>query len=180
MLAALVNEVCIWDASSNMRKRAHINVAGRSNIRFIDLAEPRALTSELHFDLILVNSVAQYMSRDDFSTWLVRWGDMLSPEGRVVVSDLIPPSYRSSLDLVDLLRFSARRKVLTRAMWQLLGDLWRYWRVRTACPLTRIGREDLSCLGHAAGFEVSFLPLNLTHFRKRSTAVLTRTINVEF
>lgn len=177
MLAPRVGQIFLWDASTNMRQRARVNVAGQPNIRFIDLSDPRAVASELRFDLILVNSVAQYMTRDDFSAWLVLWRDMLAPKGRVVVSDLIPPTYPASSDIVDLLRFSARRRVLARAIWQLFGDLWRYWRVRTACPLTRIGREELSRLGQTAGFVVSFLPRNLTHFTKRSTAVFTRAVH---
>jgi cyclopropane fatty-acyl-phospholipid synthase-like methyltransferase len=177
ILAPRVGEVFLWDASSNMRQRARVNVAGQPNIRFVDLSEPRVVATELRFDLILVNSVVQYMTHDDFSAWLALWRDMLGPKGRVVVSDLIPPTYPSSSDIVDLLRFSARRRILARAIWQLFGDLWRYWRVRRVCSLTRIGREDLSRLGQTAGFVVSFLPMNLTHFTKRCTAVFTRAVH---
>jgi hypothetical protein len=98
---------------------------------------------------------------------------MLSAKGCIVVSDVIPPDYSSRLDFVDLLRFCARRRILGRAIWQLLGELWRYWQVRNACSLTRLSNEDLSRLGKNAGLAVNFSPANLTHFTKRSTAIFT-------
>jgi SAM-dependent methyltransferase len=174
ILASHVGEIFLWDASTNMRQRARANVSGHSNVRFIDLAERGAIASELRFDLILVNSVVQYMSHDEFHVWFQIWRDMLVPGGRIVVSDLISPAYPCSLDVVDVLRFSARTGVLVRALWQLVGEFWRYWRVRRACSLTRIEPKDLIRLGQTGGFTVSFLPTNLTHFTNRSTAVFTR------
>jgi len=58
-----------------------------------------------------------------------------------------------------------------RAIWQALGEIWRYLSVRQARPLTRIGREELRQLGKAAGLAVSCLPSNLAFFTKRFTAV---------
>jgi SAM-dependent methyltransferase len=175
MLAPRVGELFLWDASANMRRRARLNVAGRQNIRFLDLSDPKSLPYELQFELILVNSVVQYMTLEEFSAWLLRWRNMLAPGGRIVVSDLIPPDYLALWDIVDLLRFSARRGFLVRAIWQAFSEIWRYWGVRKVRPLSRVGREDLSQRGKDAGLLVSYLPANLTHFKKRLTAVFTRT-----
>jgi SAM-dependent methyltransferase len=174
MLAPHVGELFLWDASTNMRRCARLNVAGRRNIRFLDLSDPQSLTDQLQFELILVNSVVQYMTLEEFSAWLLRWRDMLAPGGRIVVSDLIPPDYPDLWDIADLLRFSARRGFLIRAICQALRDIWRYWGVRRVRPLSRIGREELSQRGKDAGLTVSYLPVNLTHFRKRLTAVFTQ------
>ena len=171
MLAPRVGELFLWDASANMRRRARVKVAGCRNIRFLDLSDSQASPRDLRFDLILVNSVVQYMTLDEFSAWLLRWRKMLAPTGRIVVSDLIPADYPAVWDFVDLLRFSARRGFLVRAIWQALGEIWRYLSVRQARPLTRIGREELRQLGKAAGLAVSCLPSNLAFFTKRFTAV---------
>jgi SAM-dependent methyltransferase len=171
MLAPHVGELFLWDASANMRRRARLNVAGRQNIRLLDLSDPKSLPDELQFELILVNSVVQYMNLEEFSAWLLRWRSMLAPGGRIVVSDLIPPNYPALRDVPDLLSFSARRGFLVCAVWQALREIGRYWKVRRFRPLSRIGLEELSKLGKDAGLAASYLPVNLTHFRTRLTAV---------
>ena len=147
LLAPRVGELFLWDSSANMRRRARLNVAGHQNIRFLDLSDSKPLSGELQFELILVNSVVQYMTFDEFSAWLLRWRNMLAPGGRIVVSDLIPPDYPAIWDIVDLLRLSARRGFLVRAICQALSEIWRYWGVRRARPLSRVGRQDLSQRG---------------------------------
>jgi len=174
MLAPQLAELFLWDSSANMRCRARLNVAGRQNIRFLDLSDPKSLSPDMQFDLILVNSVVQYMTLEEFSAWLLRWRNMLAPGGRIVVSDLIPTDYPALWDIVDLLRLSARRGFLVRAMWQAFSEIWRYWGVRRVRPLSRVRREDLSQRGKDASLTVSYLPANLTHFKKRLTAVFTQ------
>jgi SAM-dependent methyltransferase len=174
LLAPRVGKLFLWDSSANMRRRARLNVAGRQNICFLDLSAAKSLCSDMKFELILVNSVVQYMTLEEFSAWLLRWRDMLAPRGRIVVSDLIPPDYPAFRDIIDLLRFSARRGFLVRAVWQAFSELWRYWGVRRVRPLSRIGREELSQRGKDAGLTVSYLSANLTHFKKRLTAIFTR------
>lgn len=173
LLAPRVGELFLWDASANMRRRARINVAGYQNIRFLDLSNPKSLPDGLQFELILVNSVVQYMTLDEFSGWLIRWRRMLVPNGRLVISDLISPEYPAIRDIVDLLRLSARRGFLIPAMWQAFSEIWRYWGVRRVRPLSRVGREDLGQRAANAELTVNYLPTNLTHFKKRLTAVLT-------
>src|SRR5262245_13647996 len=171
MLAPQIQEIFVWDASANIRRRARVNLASYGNVRFLDLSESNTLPHNLQFDLILVNSVVQYMTLDKFSAWLLRWRNMLAPGGRIVVSDLIPLDYPTIWDIVDLLRFSARRGFLLRAIWQAFSEIWRYWGVRRVRPLSRIGREELSQRGRAAGLSVNCLPKNLTFFTRRVTAV---------
>jgi cyclopropane fatty-acyl-phospholipid synthase-like methyltransferase len=173
LLAPKVGQVFLWDTSPNMRRRAHRKLDCHKNIRFLDLSEPQAIAPDLKFDLIVVNSVVQYMSLERFTASLAMWRTMLAARGYIVVSDLIPPNYNSAFDIVDLLKFSIRRHVFGSALFQAIRDLGRYWRMRRGCPLTRISVEDLSALGKHASLSVSCLVSNLTYFRGRLTAVLT-------
>ena len=172
-LAPHVGELSLWDASANMRRHAHVNLAKSSNIRFLDLSAPDFLGPEQKFDMILVNSVIQYMTPEQFSAWLLHWRNMLAQNGRIVISDIIPPGHPALRDVWDLLQFSARRGFLLRAMWQALGEIWQYWGVRRVRPLTQFRREDFNGQAVALGMTVKYLPLNLTHFTKRLTAVFT-------
>lgn len=173
LLAPKVGQVFLWDTSSNMRRRARLKLACHKNIRFLDLSEPQAIALDLKFDLIVVNSVVQYMSLEQFAACLVMWRTMLAPRGRIVLSDLIPPDYNSVSDILDLLKFSIRRNVFRSALLQAMRDLGRYWRMRHGCPLTRISVEDLTKLSKNANLSLSCLPSNLTYFRGRLTVAFT-------
>jgi SAM-dependent methyltransferase len=172
-LACKVGELFIWDSSANMSRFSRHLVRGHQNIRFLDLSDAETAPCNLHFDLILVNSVVQYMTFDEFSAWLVRWPTMLAPGGRIVISDLISPAHNSISDLIDILRFSVRRGLSGNRIVWAFRKLGRYRRVRGTCPLGRIGVEELSQRGKAAGLTMTRLPANLTHFTKRFTAILT-------
>jgi SAM-dependent methyltransferase len=178
ILAPKVGELFLWEASANMRRHTRLNVASHQNVRFLDLSKPEAVCGDLRFDLILVNSVVQYMSIDELSLWINRWRTMLSPGGRIIVSDVIPPDHDSISDIVDLLKFSLRRGVLVDVICRLFLKLWRYWKVRRSWPLARISREQLSQLAKPASLTVTCLPRNLTQFRTRFTAILTERTSI--
>jgi cyclopropane fatty-acyl-phospholipid synthase-like methyltransferase len=174
-VAPLVGELSLYDASANMRCRAAVTVARHRNIRFLDFFPPRSVAGPApRFDLILVNSVVQYMTPDEFSRWLERWRDLLAPGGRIVVSDIIPPEHAGLWEIFDLLRFSARRGFLLTALWQAVGELGPYGRIRKAHPLTRFDTSELTRRAAAADLTVAFLPRNLTYFPRRITAAFTR------
>jgi SAM-dependent methyltransferase len=178
MLAPLVAEVWFWDPSPHMRVVAERNTADRSNARLCDLStmssaqpEGTAWDGPL-FDLILVNSVAQYMAAEELWAWLTRWRGMLAPGGKLVLSDLIPPNHRGLSDVADLLRMGAGHGSPLRAAGDALGGLRQYRRASRAVPLVRVGREDLGRAAAGADLAMTVLPRNLTHFSRRWTAVL--------
>jgi SAM-dependent methyltransferase len=179
LLAPLVAHVCFWDPSPRMRSIAERNTADVPNAR---LCDPSRLVREQlaidgagsPFDLILVNSVAQYMAPDELRTWLPRWRELLAPDGKLVLSDLIPPGHGSLFDIADLLRLGARLGFPLRAVGEILGDLRIYWRTRRAMPLVQIGPKDLERAAAAADLRTTVLPRNLTHFSRRWTGVLER------
>jgi ubiquinone/menaquinone biosynthesis C-methylase UbiE len=172
LLADHVSEVWVWDASANMRRRTQKLLERRNNCHLLDLANPVTAVSEPRFDLILVNSVIQYMTRHEFIAWLAEWQPRLMAGGRMVVSDIIPPALSSFTDLLDLLRFSRRRGLLYQTLQELCGGFISYSKQRTSRPLTRYDHEELARIGKETGLQVSFLANNLTHFSGRITASL--------
>lgn len=172
-LAPLVAQVWMWDPAPNMRTAATRNTAGFANVRLCDLmAERPEQPTVPALDLILVNSVAQYMPPDELWAWLRSWRAMLAPGGKIVLSDLIPPDHSGWRDLVDLVRLGARYGSPLLAVRDAVGDLNRYRRTSRAAPLVRVDHDELRRRAAEAGLEVTALPGNLTHFSKRWTAVL--------
>jgi SAM-dependent methyltransferase len=172
MLAPKVGELFLWDAATSMKRRAREQTADRANVRFLDLSFPHP--SRVRFDLILVNSVVQYMAADELSSWLMRWGEMLAPGGRLVLSDLIPPTAQSLLELAALAGFCARRGLLLRVLWAAPRELMRYAKVRGAHPLYRTTPDEFRDSARAAGWAVEFLRKNLTYRRQRFAVLLTQ------
>ena len=177
LLAPRVAEIWWWDPSPNMRSLAEGSTGDHPNARFCDLGAAPSGPGDgaplgAPFDLILVNSVAQYMAPEELRGWLPRWRRMLAPNGRVVISDLIPPSHSSSFDIVDLFRFGVRHGSPIRVVRDSLGDVREYRRTSRDVPLVRVGIQELTAHAAEAGLETEALPRNLTHFRKRWTAIL--------
>lgn len=172
-VAPRVGELLLWDASDNMRRRAAHNLRDYTNVRFLEIDPENPHSMEIPVDLVLVNSVIQYMRPDQFARWLVWWREMLQPGGSIIISDIIPPRYSSLRDYLDILRFSARRGFLWSAIVDGIRDIPEYWRMRHSRPLTRYSLSELQHYAQIAELEASPLPRNLTHFRRRMTITFT-------
>jgi SAM-dependent methyltransferase len=85
-------------------------------------------------DLIVVNSVVQYLSRAQLTEVLELWRDRLKPSGELIIADVIPPNLNPLRDSAALIGFSARGGFL----WPALGGL-----VRTALSDYRTIRKNL-------------------------------------
>jgi hypothetical protein len=133
----------------------------------VDLSAPADPCPPLRFDLILVNSVIQYMTADELLYWLPRWAGLLEEHGRLVLSDLIPPAYGIASDLLALVTFHPIANLR-----RLGKDVVLYVRSRSSAPLLRVDQKQLQAQAASAGLDAHFLPRNLTHFARRYTAVL--------
>jgi SAM-dependent methyltransferase len=170
-LAPLVGTVWAWDSSPMMRAWTLRNAAC-PNIHVLNDPDPGACGRLPAYDLIVVNSVLQYVPPVERRAWLPIWRRLLAPNGGIVLSDLVPHDQSMRRDLVDLCRFYVQRGRLTRALVGRCGDAVRYWRARRARPLTRISRDELCSEAAAAGLRATFLDGSLTHRSHRDAALL--------
>jgi hypothetical protein len=167
--------VTLYDESPAMRRRAQAHVTGIANAVVTD---PASLAPPIPdgFDLVLANSVVQYMPFDALCDWLPRWRSLLARGGRVVLSDVLPTRRRRgevARELFETLALQARHGLLLYAIRTRLGDVLRYTQARRAAPLTRVEPEQLAWLARGRGFEVDVLSRNLTCRRGRMTMVLS-------
>lgn len=167
-LAARVQEVHLWDLAGNVRRRARVNLAHVPNARYFDPGLP----AEVRFDLIVVNSVVQYMSQEEFLSWLPRWRAWLAPGGRIVLSDLIPSRHSLWKDTREVLAFSRRHGLLLQDLGDRLSLLMHYGKAASKHPLLRHDRVELELHAAAAGMRLEVAPENLTARSGRWTAVL--------
>src|SRR5438309_7348148 len=120
-----------------MRRQAQLRLAGHANVRFLGPPGPAPWPAGLRLDLILVNSVVQYMTPDEFHGWLGRWRAMLAPEGRLVLSDLLTRAVNPLREVVELLLLSAGGRCLVSVVRNAVGELRHYMRARHVQALYR-------------------------------------------
>ncbi|MGQ0539341.1 MAG: class I SAM-dependent methyltransferase [Gemmatimonadaceae bacterium] len=166
-LAQHVQSVVGWDKHEHIRRLARSATAQHTNVRIVDALPPGQQAAAERFDLILVNSVVQYMTHGDLTAALSDWCRLLAAGGRVVVSDLVAPGHASWHDLVDLMRFKPLAQLR-----RIGGELRRYRGTRADAVLLQVSPSDLAQRAAAVGLELAELPANLTHFRRRYAATL--------
>lgn len=170
LLAPHVSRICLWDASLSARERSRIHVSSVPNVELICL-DRADRDPEQAFNLILVNSVIQYMTVPEFEAWTRRWATMLAPNGAVVLSDMPTSASRFTYELFEFLRFALRRGVVLHALRHGLRDVAAYRAARSTSPLLLLDQATIEELCRAAGLCVEFVP-NLTFRRHRLSAIL--------
>jgi 2-polyprenyl-3-methyl-5-hydroxy-6-metoxy-1,4-benzoquinol methylase len=170
-LASRAQEVWAWDPAPSMRVAAARRGLAQENLHVTQQApHPESGQS---FDLIVVNSVVQYLDRDELARSLGRWRDLLADGGRLVLSDVIPGDSGPLADVIDLVRFGVSVGAPLRAVSEGLGGVARYLRARRRAHLSTLPTPALHSLAAGTGLSTTLLAGNLTHFRSRYTAVLT-------
>ena len=172
-IADKVASVSLWDFALNIRHQAFENVKGHERVRFLDLSDDSGL--ELcsdSFDIVLVNSVIQYMTIEEFLRWLKRWYSMLRSGGVIIISDVIPQDSSAIWELMASLHFHARNGHLWRAIHRSVRRLLRYQKTRRRVPLQRYAWSTIEALATDAGMIATRVPTNLTYRQERMTALL--------
>ncbi len=169
LLADRVGRLALWESDPEARRAAEAAVSGRPNARVLEAppAPPAA------FDVVLVNSVLQYVPQHELTAELGALAAVLAPRGRIVVSDVIPRGHGVLADVLDAARFAIGAGVVAPLAAAALRAASGYLAARQRQPLTRIDPAGLVELAAAAGLAAAPLPANLTHFRFRHAAVLT-------
>lgn len=171
LLSKRIGEVWVWDAARNVRRHARQQLAGSSNVRFFDPhVAPNGKPPQ--FDLILINSVVQYMTEKELHGWLPRWQAMLAPGGVLVLSDVIPTGHRVWSDMFEILHFAWRHGTLFSELGHSLRTLVTYWRNPHGQSLMAVGEEQLRREAGQAGMDLEFAPHNLTVRSRRWTLLL--------
>jgi ubiquinone/menaquinone biosynthesis C-methylase UbiE len=140
----------LCDAAPNVCAALSERLSSAANIEVVAPPGVDAMPDR-SLDLIVVNSVLQYLSRDLLSSLLDTWRVKLKPDGRLVIADVIPPDVSPIRDASALLTFATRGGFLTAALTGL---------VRTALSdYGRIRKE----LGFSMYTEREFLDLLAAH-----------------
>lgn len=172
LLAPSVASVGFWDIAARMRRATEQRTAALATAELVDLSGPLPAGAVGAFDLVLANSVVQYMAAPELAGWLPRWGALLAPGGRIVLSDIPSPLTSAAGELLGMLRFAARHGFLLRAIRDGLQEARRYFRSRASADLLRWTPDEFVRMVEDRGLTATVLPVNLTHRSERFSVVL--------
>jgi ubiquinone/menaquinone biosynthesis C-methylase UbiE len=173
--AAKVADACatliLAEPAPGVRGRLIARFAPNTKIRVRSLDDVPKM-NERSIDLVVMNSVAQYMTPDELDKTLVIVRRLLKPTGRLVLGDILRPEVRMPRDIYALLRFAAKQGFLKDALKGLLATaLSDYRQLRSRIGLQRYSEADMVAKLKKFGFTVARAPFNIGHNPWRMTFV---------
>src|SRR6202045_5380645 len=173
--AARVAEACgqliLAEPAPGVRGRLIARFAPDTRIRVRSLDDIRKMP-EKSVDLVVMNSVAQYMTPAELDAAFAIVRRLLRPGGRLVLGDVLRPEVGMLRDVLALLRFAATHGFLKDAFYGLASTaLSDYRQLRPRIGLQRYSEAEMVAKLAAAGFTASRAPRNIGHNPWRMTFV---------
>lgn len=166
-IAANCATLYLCEAAPTVRSRLSERFGKIANIAITTPEEIAAMEPE-SLDLIVANSLLQYLKRDELLALLKVWRRLLAPGGSLIVADVISPKQSAIADALSLLNFARKNGFLTAAFIGLVKTtLSDYRKLRTELGLTTYTEEDMLKLLAEAGYDAARLRPNLGHNQGR-------------
>jgi SAM-dependent methyltransferase len=168
-VAAVAAQLFLCDAAPTVRATITARLAGNAKIRVVSPEEVERLPDG-SLDLIVANSVVQYLTRDALTALLARWRRLLAPNGVLIVADVIPPEVGIASDALALIRYAAAHGFLIAAFAGLVRTAASSYRqLQATLSKAHYGEADFLKLLRDAGFAAERLPHNMEHNQARMT-----------
>ena len=169
IVAKAAAALILSDGAVTVRDHLRQRFAGNPKISVLSPEEIDRLPAAA-VDLIVVNSVLQYLGADELDRWLATWRRLLSPGGALIVADVIPPDATAAGDALALFRYAVRNGFLLAAILGVARTaLSSYRRLRATLGIACYREADIIAKIAAHGFVVERLPFNLEHNQSRMT-----------
>src|SRR3954464_10176149 len=165
--AARVAEACgkliLAEPAPGVRGRLIARFAPNTKIRVRSLDDLRNM-DEKSVDLVVMNSVAQYMTAAELDAAFAVIRRLLKPAGRLVIGDILRPEVGMPKDVLALLKFAATHGFLKDALlWLASSALSDYRQLRTRVGRQRCSEPEMIAKLAAAGFTASRGHSNIGH-----------------
>jgi SAM-dependent methyltransferase len=169
LVAATAAELILCEAAPTVRAKLGARFAGNPRIRVLSPAEVERLPAA-SLDLIVANSLVQYIAPADLDPLLATWRRLLAPAGVLIVADVIPPDDGVVTDTLALLRYAARNGFLLAAIGGICRTMFSgYRKLRTRLGIACYGEAEFLVKLAAGGFSAERLLFNLEHNPARMT-----------
>jgi SAM-dependent methyltransferase len=170
IVAEGARRLILCDAAPNVRAGLAVRFAGRPNIEVRSPEEVEGLPPG-SLDVVVMHSVAQYLTSGDLDARLALFRRLLRTDGLLILGDIIPPDVSAATDALALLRFAGANGFFIAAVFGLIRTvaLTDYMRLRSNLGLTRYREAEIVVRLEAAGFSAQRASDNIGHNPARMT-----------
>jgi ubiquinone/menaquinone biosynthesis C-methylase UbiE len=159
------------EPAPGVRGRLIARFAPNTKIRVRSLEDVKKM-AENSVDLVVMISVAQYMTPDELDAAFAVVKRILKPNGRFVLGDILRPEVGMLRDVLALLQFAHRNGFLRDALIGLISTaLSDYRELRTRVGLQRYSEDEIKAKLAKAGLSASRALHNIGHNPWRMTFV---------
>ncbi|SFI32584.1 Ubiquinone/menaquinone biosynthesis C-methylase UbiE [Bosea sp. OK403] len=174
LVAAACGKLYLCEAAPNVRERLRAMFGRIAHVAVVSPEEVEALP-EATLDLVVANSLIQYLSREELAALLRTWLAKLRPGGKLVIADVIPPDVSPLTDASQLLAFAWRGGFLAAALAGLVRTAFSdYRKLRAQYGLSTYAEADIVGLIRAAGYDAVQRQPNFGHNPDRMTFAGTK------
>lgn len=169
LVAAASAELVLCESAPSVRAKLSRHFGDNRKISVLAPDQVERLP-EASIDLLVANSLVQYLTPAELDRLLAVWRRLLAPGGALIVADVIRPGVGVLTDTVALLRYAARNGFLVAAVVGIARTVFSgYRRLRAELGISCYGEAEFTAKLVAAGFTVERLPFNLEHNPARMT-----------
>lgn len=169
IVAAKAARLVLCEAAETVRASLATRFFEVANITVATPDDVAAMPKQ-SFDLIVMHSVAQYLTTDELDILLARFHGLLEPNGLFILGDVIPPNVSALTDAAALLRFAAANGFFVAALAGLVRTAFSdYRRLRRTLGLSGYDEAAITAKLTAAGYRATRAPTNLGHNPARMT-----------
>ncbi len=168
-IAEAAGRLILCEAAPKVRDALSARFKNAGNIE-VRTPEEVAALPERTLDLIIMQSVAQYLRPEETDALFALFRRLLKPDGLFVLGDVVPPHISPITDAAALMRFAAANGFLGAALLGLLRTVFSdYPRLRSTLGLSPYGEAEMTAKLARAGFTAVRAPANIGHNQARMT-----------
>lgn len=167
LIAAKCGGLFLCEAAPTVRTRVAERFRGNDKIRVLTPDNVEKLP-DASLDLVVANSLAQYLKTDELKLLLLTWKRVLKPGGSLVLADVIGHQQSAAADAIALLKFAAANGFLIAAFSGLVRTVFSdYRKIRSQLGFSQYSEAEMLALLTGAGFRAGRLPKNFGHNQSR-------------
>ena len=161
----------LYDGADVTRRRLVSSFANHPKIRVLDDAELDAILAPASgLDLVVVNSVAQYLSRQQFADALRRFHSLLKSDGKLLLGDIIEPDTLLIGHVTTFLQFAWQNDFFVAAIFGLVRNfISPYRKLRRNAGYACYRESEMIFILKGAGFVGDRLMSNIAVSQLRSS-----------
>jgi SAM-dependent methyltransferase len=169
LVAAAAADLILCEAAPSVRAKLTRRFGGNRKIKVLSPDQVERLP-DASIDLLIANSLVQYITSAELDRLLASWRQLLTPGGALIVADVIQPGVGVLTDTIALLRYAAKNGFLVAAIIGVGRTVFSgYRRLRAELGISCYGEAEFMAKLTAAGFAAERLPFNLEHNPARMT-----------